>query len=615
MAQEIGVFERRSDSDHQVPQRRSALATFVSNLRSMSLWTALSCLTMIIYSVLFWRVISDYWFNPAWTTDDALQQTYPFHRVFEPSLFQGDLITEMVSGYLPPIHYGLSYLFTWLTGDPLMMGHWLMLLQIVSALGFLFFAVRRAAGTAPAFFAVTWLLHTRHVMQRMTSGLPRGWSPLVFSAYFYFALSGNHWGMLMTLLVGCLLHPPATFVIAIAYGLYLVIRVCFPETRKTYLKPLVRLLIVSPILLLLTLKVLHRPEKIGSMVSYEEALEMPEFQKPLGRFPFVPLRPAFDEIKSFAFQAFITRFYSPGRFWKRHMYEVVIALCGLLLFLTYKFRRNAVPLSLITFAVAAGSVYFASRVLAFKLYVPDRHLQIPFAYVWITMFTIGIARLLAPREILTPIPEMLAFPRISTKQGLAGALGLILLAALVLVGSGLGLNGAMNFNFSRTKKGHAWEWLRKNSPVDSIVAGDPTLLDSVFLFGERQGFVTTETAHPFYRTYNEEMKRRLAISLRAHFARSWSEVLALLEPEGIDYFVFDRKQFYPENLKQVTYFPPLDELARSLAQYPPEAYAYKNIPLSADKKPAPFVVHRDGWSLVIDIKKLREYLDNGVAHG
>jgi hypothetical protein len=613
--QEIEEFERRVDLSLKTAQEHSFFRDLSSSVSSMSLWTVLSCVLMLVYSFLFWERISDYWFNPAWTTDDALQQTYPFHQVFHPELFRGDLITEMVGGYLPPIHYGLSYLFTWLTGDPLMMGHWLMLLQIVSALGFLFFAVRRAAGTAPAFLAVTWLLHTRHVMQRMTSGLPRGWSPLVFSAYFYFALSGNHWGMLATLLVGCLLHPPATFVIAIAYGLYLVIRVCFPETRKTFIKPLLRLLLVSPILLILTLKVLHRPEKIGAMVSYQEALQMPEFQKPLGRFPFVPLRPALDEIKSFAFQAFVTRFYSPPRFWKRHMFEIVTVLSLLLLLLSYKYRRNAVPLSLITFAIAAGSVYFASRALAFKLYVPDRHLQIPFAYVWITIFTIGVWRFFIPRNILTPIPEMKPFPQVTTRQSLAAAVALMMVSALVLVGGGLGLNGAMNFNFSRTKKGHAWEWLKKNTPLDSLVAGEPTLLDSVFLFGARQGYVTTEVAHPFYRTYNEEMKRRLAISLRAHYAKSWPEVLALLEPEGIDYFVFERRQFYPETLKQVTYFPPLDELARSLAQSPPEAYAFKNIPQTSDGKPAPFVVHRDGWSTVVDVKKLKEFLEGGVVNG
>jgi hypothetical protein len=329
----------------------------------------------------------------------------------------------------------------------------------------------------------------------------------------------------------------------------------------------------------------------------------------------VPLRPALEEIKSFAFQAFVTRFYGAPRLLKRYIFELIAFLTLLLFYLSCKYRRNAVPLPLITFMVAAISVYFASRALAFKLYVPDRHLQIPFAYVWITIFTIGTWRLFMPRDLLTPIPEMKPFPRLSTRQGAAASVALMMVMALVVGAGGVGLNGAMNFNFSRTKKGHAWEWLKKNTPIDSLVAGEPTLLDSVFLFAARQGYVTTETAHPFYRTYNEEMKRRIAISLRAHYAKSWPEVLALLEPEGIDYFVFDRRQFYPETLKQVTYFPPLDELARSLAQFPPEAYAYKNVPLTAEGNLPAFVVHRDGWSMVVDVKKLREFFGAGVVNG
>lgn len=605
--QEVGYFERRSGEDHQPNTSKLASKSLLNRVFGCGIWSYLAALIFVFYAYCFWERVSEFWFNPAWTTDDGLQQLYPFHKVFHPTLFQNDIITEMVEGYLPPIHYGLSELFTWLSGDPIMMGHWLMLIQIASALLFLFFAIRRAAGTAPAFFAITWMLHTRHVMQRMTAGLPRGWSPLVFSAYLYFALSGNHWGMLGTLLIGCLLHPPATFVIAIAYGLYLLFRIAMPETRKTHIKPFIRLLIASPILLIVTLYVLHRPEKIGSMVSYHEALEMPEFQKPLGRFPFVPLRPAWDEIKSFAFQAFVTRFYYPGKFWKRNMHTIVIAVAALVVFFGWKRRRWVLPAPVVTFSIASAVVYFASRLLAFKLYVPDRHLQIPFAYVWICVFTIGVWRLLLPRGFRQPLAEIAPFPSIGVRQASIPAFGLCMVAALVIIAGGAGLEGAMNFNFSRTKKGHAWEWLEKNTPLDSLIAGHPTHLDSVFLFASRQGFVTTETAHPFYRTYNEEMKRRLTISLKAHYARSLKELVALVEPEGIDYFVFERQQFYPQALTEAKYFPPLDQLNKELTSHPVNEYAYKSLPQIPDPNHYPFLTFRDDWSAVVDINKLKEY--------
>jgi hypothetical protein len=566
---------------------------------------------MVVYGYFFWDRIAEYWFNPAWTSDDALQQLYPFHKVFHPELFKDDLITAMIEGYLPPIHYALSYGVTWLTGDPIMMGHWLMLMQIGLTLGFLFFAVKRAGGFAAACLAVTWMLHTRHTMQRLTAGLPRGWAAPVFAAYFFFALRGNHRGMLATLFVGCLLHPPATFVIALAYGMYLLVRFAMPETRVEYRKPLIHLMLISPVLLVMTLKVLHRDERIGSMVTYQEALEMPEFQRPLGRFPFVPLRPAWEEIKSVSFQAFVSRFYYPGKFWKREMHWIVLALTLLLLCAAQRSRRRVVPLSVVTFVVASFLVYFLSRALAFKLYVPDRHLQIPGAFIWITFFTIAIARLCVPRTMLLPLSEIAPFPRLSTRHYMRAAVLFLMLAALVSIGNGLGLNGAMNFNFTRTKKGHAWGWLKQNTPLDSLVAGHPTHLDSVFLFGARQGYVTTEVAHPFYQAYNREMQRRLEISLRAHYSRSWAEFLQLVEAEGIDYFVFARRAFYPEELAKERYFPPLDGIVRDLASHPVESYLYKRLPAEVVSS-APYMPFKDGWSAVLDVKRVREFFDRGM---
>src|SRR5690606_23050119 len=97
-------------------------------------------------------------------------------------IFEGDLITTMMECYLAPLHYWMSWGITWLTGDPIMMSHWMMLIQVSVAVGFFFLAARAFAGTAPAFFAVLWLLHTRLVMQRLTGGLPRGWSLPLFAA-------------------------------------------------------------------------------------------------------------------------------------------------------------------------------------------------------------------------------------------------------------------------------------------------------------------------------------------------------------------------------------------------------------------------------------------------
>lgn len=565
---------------------------------------------LVVYAYFFYQVISPYWFHPKWTSDDALQQLFPFHKIEHPELFRGDLITTMIEGYLTPIHYALSYVFTILTGSPIMMGHWLMLLQMVSALVFLFLAVRQAAGVVPALFATTWMLHTRHVMQRLTAGLPRGWSLVVFCAYLYFVLCGSHWGVLLTILVGFLLHPPGTAVVGLSYGFYLLWMVARKETRAANIPHLKRLILVTPVYFIIALSILHRPEEIGPMVTYDQAMAMPEFQRPLGRFPFVPLRPAWEEIKSFGFQSFTSRFYAPGMYIKPAMPAIGIGLLLTILLCGRLRRRISIPAPVVCYLLGAVGLYFAARALAFKLYVPDRHLQIPFAVFSVVGLTIGVWRVLCRSTTTDGAGEGNRYPDLPVSRSWPGLIGLFALGGFIALAGGAGLNGAMNFNFASDKKGHAWQWMQTSTPVNALIAGHPTHLDSVFLFGKRQGFVTTETAHPFYPKYNAEMKRRLEISLRAHFAASLQEVVDILTPHGIGYFVFERKQFYPDELQKATYFPPLDVLTRSLTSRPADQYAFRQLPATVNLEKYPFMPFKDKFSVVIDVQKLKTWLES-----
>jgi len=131
-----------------------------------------------------------------------------------PGLFAGDIVTEVMKGYLAPAHYWISYGVAMLTGgDVIMMSHWVMLIQVVLTLGFFFAAVRTAAGTVPAMVAVTWLLHDRNVMQRLNrwiaSRLVRG-SCFRRSSVLLFVGITARFSLLM--LIGCLTNPPATLV-------------------------------------------------------------------------------------------------------------------------------------------------------------------------------------------------------------------------------------------------------------------------------------------------------------------------------------------------------------------------------------------------------------------
>ena len=561
------------------------------------LWLgAVFVLSMLGYAFAFWWSVKDYWFNPLITTDDALQQLFPFHAIKHPEIFKGDLITETMVGYLAPIHYWVSYFVTYLTGDPVVMGHWVMLIQLSLALVFLFLAVRNMAGLIPACFSVIWFLHTRNIVQRMTGGLVRGWSPALFVAFFYFVSKRSQLGVLITLLCGCLTNPPATVIIASTYGLYLIWNAYKPSNSskesKKWKRQLLTYVLLSPLYILITFSVVSRPAEIGQMVGMEQALSMPEFDNPGGRFPFLPFEPVLKDIRTFGLQAFISRWYEPHPLVYTYMPHVVVGLLALLALVGLVRKRAVLGAQFWLMPLSIFAIYFISREVAFKLYVPNRHLQIPIGMFLITALPVGLWRVFYQ-------PGKKVWPAV---------LSLVLLGGIIFAGSIDGLQGLANFNYDRYKRGHVFEWIRKKTAEDSLIAGQPTHIDPVQLYGIRRGYATTETAHPFYQGYYSEIARRLEISLRANYATSYREFVDLLKPEGIDYFVFRKKDFYPEAIQFARYFKPFHKLVAQLRVHPVEAYVYKQLPKELDPQFFPGLVFRDAFSAVVDIKKLDHYL-------
>jgi len=486
-----------------------------------------------------------------------------------------------------------------------------MLIQVVLTVGFLFAAVRRAAGTVPAMVAVAWLLHDRNLMQRLTGGLPRGWAAVIITSYMCFVFRGNHKAILLTILAGCLLNPPATLVVAFAYGMLLVWRsmVTSGQARQAWRGKLLSYLCLSPLFAIVTLMVVHRPAHIGQMVSFEQASQMPEFSRPRGRFPFVPLNPAAEEIRVVGLEAFVNRFYNPPRPFRAIVPYVVLGALSLIALVGAKRRRVVIPAEIIMYGLGALTVYFLSRILAFRLYVPNRHLQIPMAIFFITAFCIGAWRAFhAGKGDATAQPGTLQDSRLRCSWASTAVLAAVM--GLVFYGSGLGLRGAANFNYSADKKGKVFEWIKTQTPLTAAVAGHPTHIDGVFLFGMRRGFITTETGHPFYVRYNEEVQRRNAISLRAHYAKTLPELVTLLEPEDITYFVFRRSDFRPGAMAELNFFPPLDGLMKQLGSRPLEDYAYSQLPKKVDLANYPFVPFVDEQSTIVDVQALKAYLQS-----
>jgi hypothetical protein len=560
---------------------------------------------LIAYIAAFVGSLQGRWFHPLWTTDDATQQVYPFFDALYPDRFQDDLISEVMRGCLPPIHYWLGYGITLLTRNPIMTGHWMMLIQVSFAVCFLFAAVRRWSATAPALLSVLWLLHTRDTMQRLSGGLPRGWTPAIFAAFLYCVSAKRHKAALAVILAAIMLNPPAAVIVGVAYGAILLWRATFE--RGDARRALVSSLVLAPLFVAVAFYVVQRPAAVGQMVSFEEATSMPEFQKPDGRFPFLPLLPVEQEMRAFSLQAFVSRLNPTDAEWKEMIVPFAGALIAGVVCVGLVRRRSVIPIELGLFAIAALCTYTLSRVFAFKLFVPDRHLQIPMVFFWVPALSVGLWRALHAGS--SDDSRAVGSPRdTAARFAWLPGLGFVALGLFVAQGTGLGLRGDANFNYPAWKRGEMYSWIRDNTAPSALIACHPTHCDGVQLFAERRAFVTTETSQPFYPRYNLEMRRRSEISLRAQYAETLQELVMLLEPEGISHFVFRRKDFYPEALRQATYFPPLNTVVRELVTRPSGKFAFNELKKEMDTAKYPFIVHIDAVSVIVDIPSLSSYL-------
>jgi hypothetical protein len=599
---------------------RAGRAVVRFNLGSINelLLKVLVLCSLVTYLFLLQRNLGQFLFSSEWTTDDALQQVFPLLDVLHPGRFGQDLIAETMRGYLAPLHWWASSFFTWLSGDVILASHAVEVIQVVGCIAFLFLAVSRTSSGAAALFAVLWFLHTRPAIQRLVGGLPRGWSGIVLAATLYAALSRKHYFALVALLLGCLTSPPAAMIAAIAYGLSLVLDVIDPKTRVLSIRPFVTLLLLSPLYIGVVLWVVHRPDSAGQMVDFATASAMPEFQRPHGRFPFLPLDSIGWDLRMYAYQPFLHRLFDPGQAWKRAVPYMLGGLTALFFVVGLIRKRRVFPRALVAYLAAVVIVYSLSRLLAFKLYVPNRHLQIPMTIFWISWFSIGLSNLLHPISLQklpsgrigrsSPLKKREGAFLPEFISGVPLALGFAILSTIIWIGTGDGLYGTANYNYSRSKKGEVFNWIRGNTEAEALFAGHPTHIDGLPLFGERRVLATTETTHPFYPVYYAEMKRRLEISLRAHYASSLQEVIDILRPEGVNYFVFSKKRFYPEALTSEEFFAPLDTLVKELTAKDPASYAYKQLPTKVTEAAKSFMPFRDEQSVVVKLDGLQTWL-------
>ena len=484
--------------------------------------------------------------NPFVVNDDVRQQLFWMRRWLDPALYPPDLLNGYAQHY---VTWGVQALYraaAFLGIGPLFCSK-LVAVGLLAWLGTLLFAMARRLGGA---WAAWTTLAVYGLMPgfaaNISGGLNRAFAAPLLALFLLALLRGSQNLARAALLAQALFIPyillPSLGLCGLWWTAWKVRLVRTPPVLGTGKAAWLDLACAA---LALGLAVAWQSglTAYGPLPWAADMAGRPEFG-PDGRFAILPVPPLWWEL--FARPWELIAPFRDGSPW---LGITVTALLLPLLFLGLRDLdrdrlKPALP-ALGCLLLASVLLYFAARILLFKLFVPSRYLE----YTTNILYCLGLGLSLAP---LTR----------SLARGSAKA-GLVLLLAAALLGAWR-LSGTALYDYSGDAALYA---AVQKSPKNAMFAGHPTLMDNVLTFGERNVYASFELAHPWNAAYWSQVAPRLERLFRAYYAEDKAELVRFCAEEGVDFLVADRRHFSRTFLDHAPFFAPFDRFIQEAAAH------------------------------------------------
>ncbi len=474
---------------------------------------------VVLFAVVYAGYSSAGLWKPTVVHDDAFQQLPYFHRAQNPDLFRGDVTTDYMKHYVPPVYrtavYAASRFF-----DPLNVGKAISMLMFLLALIASGLIGYRTAGAAGGLALALVVLSSPMFHERGAAGLPRSFAfPLTLG--FIAAASWQRWKT-----AGAVVLAAAAFYPTVA--LYLVPAwVCFFHrewraeiTARRYGYALTWLLLLAG----LSAWAMYRPDWVGRPFSYAEARAMPEWSRMTGRFPEFPW---FKDGRPLILHYAIGYVRNWNGFaWTVFTGGMTLAILG---WLMPARRPRTIPVEARLYGVLAVSLiagFMLSYFLAFRLFLPVRVLEF------------GLPPLLWCVGLL--LPAAVVRERTEWKHAAATMAAVLLIAVYAL--KPFAIDRAFGYVKLSPEKTALCAFV-KSLPADVVVAGALSEIDPIPLLSQRVVYISFETAHPLFTNYYAEVKRRLLILAALYFAVDEAGARAATQGERITHLVVDTAHY------------------------------------------------------------------------
>jgi len=468
--------------------------------------------------------------NPYAINDDVRQQVYWMQRWVTSGLYPDSLLNAYAEAYVP---WGIKFIFwcgSWFKNPLAFSTHVAGVLFMAQAL--LLMAIGGlCAGRRSGWATLAAGLLMPFFLENISGGLSRAFASPLLAAFCY-SLLLRGWFMGWVLAAQAIFIPyiflpcAGTLVLNRAWSQLRGQVPIWLRTKREWVTLVVSTALVGVYTLAYGMK------GFGPLVSLSETLGRPEFG-PQGRLDLVPLPNPFLDFVYYPFERI-------GLFKEFGLFTGIASLVFLAPILWFGGRvvdwrglaRKLKPLAL-TGAVFLA-FYVAARVVAFKLFVPDRYAQYPVNL----LYAILLAACLAGAVKRLGVTKLMA-------------------AGLILLAAGLGavrLKNVALYDYSADAP--LFTAVEAATPNDAMLAGHPLLMDNVMTFSRRNAYATFELAHPWSKGYWEQLAPRLDGFFKAYYAADAAEVIRFAKESAADYLLVDVSHFTPAFLSGSPFFEP-----------------------------------------------------------
>jgi len=508
--------------------------------------------------------------DPLLQADDARIQLFPLHRFGpEGALADDEMALDQLMA-VPPAFVALYAVLIKLSdlyvASKLVQ---LLLLGIVAAAGY---TLARRWSLGLGLLLVFLVLQSQPMVYRMAGGLPRGFGYPLLSLWVAGALTGSARTRAAAVLTGALFYPSAAALMLGAEGLLRTAGIReagLPELlarAKRY-----ALLVVAAVVLIVPFSI-AQSVRAGEPVPYQEAKRMEIFTKGgrLSRGERLPLLNPVDHVGNAATSLFESRGHTLfPELLKSYRRSGGTGPLVVLAVLTAAVLAGLSPLPTAAVALGCASLllYALARSLAFRLYVPDRYLDLglPIAAATLVLTVVAGAWRHA-REERRPIYQN-------------ATAAVIMLAWLMFLGSGYTKQSGMNTNGKDYASLYAF---MRTLPLDSRIAAHPKDGDNLPYWGARATVTNFETASPWFVDNWRRYDKRTRDTLEALYATDRKALFDYTEEYGVTHLYLQRSRYKKDFKERSALFEPYtSHVNRRLEGKKPADLVLHQVPKSA----------------------------------